>query len=78
MALTPMQAEPFVDRDGKVTRPWFAFLRAITPGVLLTADPASPADDSWWVSRIGTSPAMVVALKVRIDGTTTTVATVTL
>lgn len=43
---------------------------------LLTASPASPVNDSWWVERLGTSP-MVVALKARISGTTYTVAAIT-
>jgi len=47
-------------------------------GVLLTADPGSPANDTWWVVRTGTSPTMTVALKVRISGATYTIAGITL
>lgn len=45
---------------------------------LLTADPASPVNDTWWVVRSGTSPTMTVALKARIAGTTQTIAAITL
>ena len=45
---------------------------------LLTADPASPADDSVWIVRTGSSPTMTVALKARIAGTTYTIASITL
>lgn len=45
---------------------------------LLTADPGSPADDTWWVRRTGTSPTMSVALRARISGVTYTLAEMTL
>lgn len=45
---------------------------------LLTADPASPIDDTWWMVRTGTSPAMQVTLKVRISGVTYEVAGITI
>lgn len=45
---------------------------------LLTADPASPVDDTWWVVRTGTSPTMTVALKTRIAGASYTIASITL
>lgn len=44
---------------------------------LLTSDPVSPTDDTWWVVREGTSPTMTVSLKARIAGATYTVASVT-
>lgn len=50
----------------------------ITTGTLLTADPLNPPNDSWWVVRIGNSPAMVVSLKARINGVTQVIATITI
>lgn len=47
-------------------------------GKLLTADPASPANDDWWMVRTGASPTMTAAVKVRIAGVTYTVAAITL
>lgn len=47
-------------------------------GVLLTADPGSPADDTWWVRRTGSSPTMDVEVRVRIGGTTYTIAGITI
>lgn len=44
---------------------------------ILTADPGSPADDTWWVVRDGGSP-QAVAIKVRIGGTTYTLAEITI
>jgi hypothetical protein len=44
---------------------------------LLTADPASPTDDTCWVVREGTSPTQTVSLKARISGTTVTIAAIT-
>jgi hypothetical protein len=44
---------------------------------LLTADPASPTDDTCWVVREGTSPTQTVSLKARIGGTTVTIAAIT-
>jgi hypothetical protein len=44
---------------------------------VLTADPASPADDTWWVVRDGASP-QGVALRARIGGVTFTIAEITL
>ncbi len=44
---------------------------------LLTADPASPGDDTWWVVRDNASPE-TAALKVRIGGVTYTIASITL
>lgn len=46
--------------------------------ILLTADPPTPADDTAWAVRTGTSPTMVVSFKVRIAGVTQTVATITI
>lgn len=43
---------------------------------VLTADPASPDDDTWWVVREGASPDMTVSLKARIDGETVTIASI--
>lgn len=44
---------------------------------VLTADPASPDDDTWWVVRDGGTP-QSVALKVRISGVTYAVAEITI
>lgn len=46
-------------------------------GTLLTADPGSPSNDTWWVDRIGTSPTQTVALKAQIGGSTYVIASVT-
>ena len=45
---------------------------ASVPGVLaiLTADPSSPADNTAWILRSGTSPAMAISLRLRIAGVT--------
>lgn len=51
---------------------------AFSIGALLTADPGSPADDTWWVVRTGTTPTMTVALKARIAGVTYTITSITL
>ncbi len=51
---------------------------AVIGGELLTADPGSPANDTWWAVRTGTTPTMSVAFKVRIAGVTYDVATITL
>jgi hypothetical protein len=45
---------------------------------VLTADPVAPDDDTWWVVREGTSPAMTLSMKARIAGSTVTIASVTL
>ena len=47
-------------------------------GTLLTADPGAPANDTWWVRRTGVSPTMDVALRVRVAGTTYTIASITI
>lgn len=47
------------------------------PFLLLTADPISPVDDTWWVVRTGTSPTMTVSIKARIAGVTSTIASIT-
>lgn len=44
---------------------------------LLTADPASPADDTWWAVREGTSPTQDVSIKARIGGVTYVIAAIT-
>ncbi len=44
---------------------------------LLTADPGSPPDDTWWVVREGSAPTEVSA-KVRIGGVTYVLAALTL
>lgn len=44
---------------------------------ILTADPASPIDDTCWAVREGTSPTQTVSIKVRISGVTVTLAAVT-
>lgn len=51
---------------------------ASPPFTLLTADPSSPSDDTWWAVRTGTSPTMTVAVKARISGATQTIASITL
>jgi hypothetical protein len=45
---------------------------------VLTADPGSPANDTYWVRRTGASPAMDVEVRVRIAGTTYTLAGITI
>lgn len=40
---------------------------------VLTADPSTPSDDTWWMVRTGLPAAMTVALKVRINGVNYTV-----
>lgn len=45
---------------------------------MLTADPASPANDTWWAVRTGTTPTMTVAVKFRYAGATYTIASVTM
>jgi hypothetical protein len=47
-------------------------------GNILSADPASPADDTWWVVRTGTSPNATLALKGRVAGATKTIASETI
>ncbi len=44
---------------------------------LLTADPASPVDDTWWAVRTGSSPTMAVAVKARIAGVTYSIGEIT-
>lgn len=44
---------------------------------VLTTDPATPSNDTYWVVREGTSPAQTISLKVRIGGVTYTVAAIT-
>ena len=45
---------------------------------ILSADPASPLDGTWWVVQSGTSPNMTVAMKFRMFGSTWTLSSVTL
>ncbi len=45
---------------------------------LLTADPTSPSDDTWWAVRTGVSPTETVAVKARIGGATYTIASITI
>lgn len=47
-------------------------------GAVLTADPGAPDDDTFWVRRTGASPAMDVELRVRVAGTTYTIASITI
>lgn len=51
---------------------------ASSSGEVLAADPGSPTDDTSWIVKTGVSPAMNVALKVRIDGVTYTLASITI
>jgi len=44
---------------------------------ILSADPTSPADDTFWLRKTGTTPTMSVELRYRIDGSTETLAGVT-
>ena len=44
---------------------------------VLTADPASPANDTWWIVRDGGSP-QAVKLRVRIGGVSYTLAEITI
>lgn len=41
--------------------------------IVLTADPVSPSDDTWWVVREGVNPT-TVSVKARIGGVTYIVA----
>ncbi len=43
---------------------------------ILTADPATPADDTWWVIRDGGTP-QAIDLRIRISGVTYVLASVT-
>ena len=45
---------------------------------IMTADPTNPSDDTWWIVRTGTSPTLDVDIRVRIAGTTYTLAGITL
>ena len=38
-------------------------------GRLMSADPASPANEDWWIKRSGSGP-YTISLNVRIGGTT--------
>lgn len=40
---------------------------------LLTADPASPADDTVWFKRTGSTPSIEISMNVRIAGATTSI-----
>ena len=53
------------------------FGTASPPFTLLTSDPGSPTDDTWWMVRENTSP-MTVSLKARINGVTETIVSLTL
>lgn len=44
----------------------------VVGGVLQTADPASPANDTWWLKRTGSGPYEIV-LCVRIAGVTNSI-----
>jgi hypothetical protein len=44
---------------------------------LLSADPVSPADGTWWAVTEGTSPTQTISIKVRDGGVTVTVASIT-
>jgi hypothetical protein len=44
---------------------------------VLSADPGSPADGTWWVVGSGTSPTRTIALRVREGGVTYTLASIT-
>lgn len=79
---------PLVEDDGRIstltdpTGAQDAATKAYVDGLgihsLLTADPGSPADDTWWLVRTGTTPTMTVAVRARIAGTTYTIASITL
>jgi hypothetical protein len=45
--------------------------------IVLSADPASPADDTFWMVKEAVSPGELVSLRVRISGVTYTVAAIT-
>ncbi len=68
-------------KDRIVTRDWQLFFQKLIDSAtvagstftLLTADPASPTNDTWWVVRSGSSPT-TVSVKARIGGVTYTVA----
>jgi hypothetical protein len=53
-----------------------AAINAPSGFVLLTAPPSSPADDTWWVERSGTSPT-IIQVMARFSGTTYRVAAIT-
>jgi hypothetical protein len=50
----------------------------VTSLQILTADPSSPSDDTWWVVRTGTSPGDALEIRGQVAGTIYTIASVTL
>jgi hypothetical protein len=44
---------------------------------ILTADPVSPANMTWWVVSEGSVPTQVISLKVRVGGNTLTLMSIT-
>lgn len=62
--------------DGAVSPPEWVQINRPSVLTILTADPASPDDDTYWVVRDGASP-QSIALKVRIAGVTMTLAEIT-
>lgn len=70
----------FYDTDLDQLVAWDGAAWAIVGGSslrVLTADPGSPVDDTWWIVRDGASP-QGVALKARIGGVTFTIIELTL
>ncbi len=71
----PLQ-EVLVDRaTGRASRSWSLFFQRLVVqadgvGLILETDPVLPADDTWWISRSGVSPAMEIDFNFQIDGTT--------
>lgn len=45
---------------------------------ILTSDPATPVDDTFWCVRSGTAPGDTVQINARIAGVTVTIAEITL
>lgn len=47
---------------------------SVIGGVVLTADPSSPPNDTWWVVRETASPTTILSLRARVNGVTQTIA----
>lgn len=84
MAIQPVNLHapaPFVDDAGKLTNYGYQTLRLLlgpASGVfaVLRADPSPSTNDTFWMVKEGISPAQMITLKVRIDGTTYPIASV--
>lgn len=65
--------------DGKYATTWASSVPSwVIAQEILTADPSSPANDTWWIVRDGTAPGSAAQLKLRIAGQTYVLAEITL